>query len=266
MAVNQDELERDIQSAEREFLVEGLIDDEEDVAGATDEDDVEFDEQLELAGEITLRTGSASSDEEVVDFLAGGCGCKKLCNGPCSQGLSAEDVSNYRLAICELESSEVDLAILAQLHAGMNTNTRGSARPGIRQRVTFQYAFKGQPVCREMFLFLHRISRTRLYNLVKHLCTNGVVPRTHGNKGKMPKHSMKFHEITRVVDFIKCYADIHAVPLPGRLPKHQDYRVMKLPSDVSKATVYRDYVTASEALRDKEEEVCIISYRQFHRL
>ena len=74
---------------------------------------------------------------------------------------------------------------------------------------------------------------------------------------------MKFDEITQVVDFIKCYADTHAVPLPGRLPKHQDYRVMKLPSDVSKATVYHDYVTASEALRDKGEEVRIISYRQF---
>ena len=92
------------------------------------------------------------------------------------------------------------------------------------------------------------------------------MPRTHGNKWKMPKHAMKFNEITRVVDFIKCYADIHAVPLPGRLPKHQDYRVMKLPSDVSKATVYRDYVTASEALRDEGEEVRIISYRQFRRL
>lgn len=272
MAEKEDELDRDIQSAEREFLLEGLTDDEEDDAGATDgEDDVEFDEQLEVAGEITLRTGTASSDEEVADFLAGGCGCKKLANGQCSLGLSAEDVSNYRLAICELDSSEVDVAILAQLHAGMNTgelltNTRGRARPGIRQRVTFQYTFKGQPICREMFLFLHRISRTRLYNLVKHLCTNGVVPRTHGNKGKLPKHSMKYHEITRVVDFIKCYADIHAVPLPGRLPKHQDYRVMKLPSDVSKATVYRDYVTASEGLRDEGEQVRIISYRQFRRL
>ena len=171
MAVNQDELERDILSAERECLVEALTDDEDDDAGApTEEGDIEFDEQLELAGEITLCTGSASSDDEVVDFLANGCRCTKLSNGPCSQGLSAEDVSNYRLAISELESSEVDLAILAQLHAGMNagevlTNTRGSARPGIHQRVTFQYAFKGQPICREMFLFLHRISRTRLYNL-----------------------------------------------------------------------------------------------------
>lgn len=268
----QDQLERDIQSAEREYLAEApLTDDENDDDGVTDEDDVEFDEQLELAGEITLHTGTASSDDEVVDFLANGCGCTKLSNGPCSQGLSAEDVTNYRLAIIELESSEVDLVIMAQLHAGMNagellTNTRGSARPGIRQRVTFQYTFKGQPICREMFLFLHRISRTRLYNLVKHLCANGLVPRIHGNKGKLPKHAMKFDQITRVVDFIKRYADTHAVPLPGRLPKHQDYRVMKLPSDVSKATVYRDYVTASEALRDEGEEVRIISYRQFRRL
>ena len=105
-----------------------------------------------------------------------------------------------------------------------------------------------------------------MYNLVKHLCVNGVVPCTHGNKGKMPKHAMKFDEITRVVDFIKCYTDVHAVPLPGRLPKHHDYHVMKLPSDVSKATVYCDYVTASEALRDKGKEVCITSYRQFRHL
>ena len=99
MAFSQDELERDIQSAEREVLVEALIDDEIDDAGTTDEDDIEFDEQLEIAGEIILRTGSASSDDEVVDFLANGCGCTKLTNGPCSKGLSAEDVSNYRLAI-----------------------------------------------------------------------------------------------------------------------------------------------------------------------
>ena len=67
------------------------------------------------------------------------------------------------------------------------------------QHVTFQYAFKGQPICWEMFLFLYRISRTRLYN---HLCVNGVVSRTHGNKEKMSKHAMKFEEITWVVDYV----------------------------------------------------------------
>ena len=226
-----------------------------------------FEEELELVCEIMVRT-DGYTEEEVGDFFRRGCGCKSY---SCTLTLSPEDVSQYRLAVSELERSELDLIILAQLHAGMNagnllTNTRGTARPDVRQRVMFQYLFKGMPICREMFLFLHRISRTRLYNLVEHLSTNGVIPRTHGNTGKKPKHACSFQEIQRVVDFIKCYADVHAVPLPGRLPKHQDYRVMKLPSDVSKASIYRDYCVASAALNENGENVRIISYRQFCRL
>ena len=85
-------LDRDIELAEREFLEETLIDDEENDDGITDDDDHEFDTQLELAGEITLRTGSASSDE-VVDFLTNGCGCTKRFNDSCSGGLTAEIVT-----------------------------------------------------------------------------------------------------------------------------------------------------------------------------
>ena len=49
-------LDRDIELAECEFLEETLIDDEENDDGITDDDDHEFDTQLELAGETTLRT------------------------------------------------------------------------------------------------------------------------------------------------------------------------------------------------------------------
>ena len=52
--------------------------------------DEEFDEQLELAGEITLHTGGASSNEEVSAYLANGCGCRKLGDCPCSNRLSAD--------------------------------------------------------------------------------------------------------------------------------------------------------------------------------
>ena len=57
MAVTQEELERDILSTEREFFDEAPTDDEckVDDTGVTDEDDIKFDEQLELAGEITLQ-------------------------------------------------------------------------------------------------------------------------------------------------------------------------------------------------------------------
>lgn len=85
------------------------------------------------------------------------------------------------------------------------TNTRVSARRGIRQKVTFQYAFKEMPIYREMFFSFipHRISRTRLYNLVKHLYTNGIVPHTHGNKD--------LQELPEVI------------PPPGILPEGQKY-------------------------------------------
>ena len=43
-----------------------LIDDEQNDDEITDHDDHEFHTQLELAGEITLGTGSASSDEDVI--------------------------------------------------------------------------------------------------------------------------------------------------------------------------------------------------------
>ena len=49
-------LDRDVELAEREFLEETLFDDEENDDGITDDDDYEFDTQLELAGETTLRT------------------------------------------------------------------------------------------------------------------------------------------------------------------------------------------------------------------
>ena len=86
--------------------------------------------------------GSASSDEEVFDFLANVCGCTKYFDGPCSGGLTVEIVTDYHLAITELDSSELNLADVAQLHAGMNngellTNTRNSARPGFVKMLPF---------------------------------------------------------------------------------------------------------------------------------
>ena len=96
--------------------------------------------------------------------------------------------------------------------------------------------------------------------------SNGLVARTHGNKGKMPKNACEVADVKTVVDFIKCYADVHAVPLPGRLPKHQDYRVMKLPSDVTKSFVYRAYSEGLQALHQSGEHAHSVSYRQFCRL
>jgi len=248
-----DQLEAEFTEAEDEFMGDSRV-----------EGDPESDS---FADVIIQEQPQAPVDDEVSEFLARGCGCQKYNGRACSAAFSCEEVTAYRFDIAELDRSELDMAILAQLHAGMNaddllTNTRGSTRPEVRQCVTFTYLFKGKLICRDMFAFLHNISRTRLYNTAEHLTTNGLKPRVHGNKGRMPKHACTHEDVSHVVTFIKSFADAHAVPLPGRLPKHQDYRVMKLPSDVTKATVYSSYCHGLRILN----EIRILSYRQFCRL
>lgn len=148
---NGELLSRDIQQSEQEFLDETVTDNEDSDEGERN-DDCDFNDELEVAAEVIVNTSCCSIDEEVMEMLSRTCGCTKRNGGPCSRELTSEDVSEYRLAITELSSSELDIAILAQLHAGMNvgellTNSRGVCRPDTRQRVTFQYAFKGKPIC-----------------------------------------------------------------------------------------------------------------------
>lgn len=259
------QLDTEIQEAEEEFMNDSrVVEDGEDYA---DSDESGSDPFVNLGSQTFTYDGDVEDD--VSEYLFLGCGCQKDDGKPCSTYFSGAEVTAYRYDIAELDKVELDMTLLAQLHAGMNsgdnllTNTRGSTRPKTRQRVTFTYMFKGKHVCREMFCFLHNISRTRLYNLTEHLLTTGFKPRVHGNKGRKPKHACQHEDITRVVDFIRTYADVHAVPLPGRLPKHQDYRVMKLPSDVNKKTVYLAYCSGLEEL---DGQLRTISYRQFCRL
>ena len=115
-------------------------------------------------------------DDDVSEFLACGCGCQKYDGKSCSAAFSCEEVMAYRYDIAELDRRDLDMAVLAQLHAGMNadslhTNTRDSARPQEHQLVTFTYIYKGRHICQEMFTFLHNICQTRLYNIVEHLIT-----------------------------------------------------------------------------------------------
>ena len=73
-----------------------------------------------------------------------------------------------------------------------------------------------------------------------------------------------FGEKERAVVFINNYADVHAMPLPGCLPKYNDFRVTLLPSDVTKWKVYDEYVVASQEIQAAQEvQVCIFGYREF---
>ncbi len=70
----------------------------------------------------------------------------------------------------------------------------------------------------------------------------------HGNRKRKPWNAARFEDKERALTFITNYADVHALPLPGRLPRFKDYNVMLLPSETTKASVYREYVSCSEEL------------------
>ena len=48
-------------------------------------------------------------------------------------------------------------------------------------------------------------------------------------------------QVQEVIQFIDNMSDSHSMPLPGHLPYHKDTRALLLPTDMTKAKVYREY-------------------------
>ena len=47
--------------------------------------------------------------------------------------------------------------------------------------------------------------------------------RIHGNTGRKPAIALTHDDLSRVITFIKNYAEVHAILLPGRIPGLKDY-------------------------------------------
>lgn len=89
----------------------------------------------------------------------------------------------------------------------------------------------------------------------------------HGNLKQKPWNAAKFEDKENAVKFIKNYAEVNALPLPGRMPLFNDYNIMLLPSDTTKASVYRKYVTSTKELHNNSGKfVRCFGYREFCRL
>ena len=163
----------------------------------------------------------------------------------------------------------LDLVVLGQIAAGLfgaelQGNTRGVHAKYDRERTYSAFRFHGQPICLKMFRFLHTIGTKRYSNLLKHYRSHGVSSRVHGNEKSQLWNAAVYADKERAITFIKSYADVHAMPLPGKLPKHQDYKVMLLPSNVARL---HEYCTASQELTNPEGgQIQIFGYCEFCRL
>ena len=98
--------------------------------------------------------------------LQNGCGCSHTSKGgQCSRQFSKEAVLFNVNNCLELSRGELDLVILANIQASTSFETTGEKRKQ-SPRCTFLYL--NPPVCKDMFLYLHRISYSRCHPLKEH--------------------------------------------------------------------------------------------------
>ena len=202
------------------------------------------------------------AEEVVVHEYFNGSPCCALGSkkGPCWTRAGKERFLHARQESLDLEKKELDLVVLATLRASRSLPNDPSVSHEVA-RAPIKYHYGGMPICKSAFLFIHAIGSRRLKNLISHYDENALSVRMHGNARKRPHNQTETEEVEKIKAFIEQFADNHAMPLPGRLPTHKDYRVMLLPSDMSKIAVYRFYVRACES-----EQVRCISRRTFENI
>ena len=206
----------------------------------------------------------------IESFLRKGCGCT-LASGFCSRGFTADHITCVRAQCSELTRDELDVALLGQLSAFMNTSdqtvhsTAHRHSPSSRQHTYMQFWHGGKRVCRNTFLFLHTISRKRLRNLQESLLTNGLTPRCHGNTRRLPPNAISHADTQRVINFLTTHAEANAILLPGRIPGYKRTDVQLLPSSTTKRPVWLLYCASLQSVSVEHQQVAYPTFCKFWR-
>ena len=135
---------------------------------------------------VELRPCDENENRLVTEFMSAGCRCQKQCN----RLFGVDYIRKFRLACLDLSSQELDMIILGQLSAFLNSSL--STAEGTHHSITLRkkkystFYHEGKQICLSMFCFLFTVGRKRMRNLSNHYSHNGLVPRVHGNKNLCP--------------------------------------------------------------------------------
>ncbi|KAJ8306938.1 hypothetical protein KUTeg_015022 [Tegillarca granosa] len=134
-----------------------------------------------------------------------------------------------------MSKEELDVVIKIQLfhhrHDGVNTKKKKHKKKE-RERPRQKYYFGGK-----------RCEQEKV-DAIAHSLEDGLDARSHGNKGKLPKHVLTLNDVKIIKHFLIAYGNKYGLPLPGRLPNYKEHRIILLLSDKSK-DVYYDYIHCS---------------------
>ena len=111
----------------------------------------------------------------------------------------------------------------------------------MQKRIRSPFFYHGKRICRQTFLFLHRIRQQRFYRLLKHYKKNGLSVRMHENKKRIPTSATSPKTIEEVVKFITKVAEDQAFLLPGRVPGFKLINVKLLPSTLTEHSLWKIY-------------------------
>ena len=189
-----------------------------------------------LQHEETPSTPDVSTCE---NFYQRTCGCDKNQGSPCSKLFPLEHFIEMRAHCSLLTKDELDLVLMGFISSSMlDSDAVKDGRhqhPAKRRHITMAYKHHGVEVCKKTFLFLHGIGKDRLQNVKDHYKVEGMQVRINKNTKRSPHHAMSFAAIKYVVNFLTNYAEVNAIPLPGRIPGYKREDIKLLPSNRSKA-------------------------------
>ena len=101
-------------------------------------------------------------------------------------------------------------------------------------------------MCKKLFMLVYDIGRDALRNITVHVKQHGATPRTHGNKGRIPKHALKYEDVRKVVQFIINYADEYGLPQPAAPRGRDNIAPIYIPAGTTKAMVHSSYRESCE--------------------
>ena len=70
------------------------------------------------------------------------------------------------------------------------------------------YMYRGLPVCKQTFCFIHSVGEKRLPVLKNHLNVEYVNERLHGNTKRVPVNATMYEQTEKLKSFIKNYANV----------------------------------------------------------
>ena len=177
---------------------EAVIDEEEEEPGQTSvTDDVNararrFLENNQSSDNDTDDDASASvasndPDLEKIHALkSSGCGCHRHCMSRFSEA----DIYSHVLSIREMQRSEKEMYTMSSFTDSIDKGATKRGKKG--QRESHEFTFRGNRVCKRIFMLLFDIGKQSLQSLMKHVGENGVIPRIHGNTNRRPSKSLQF--------------------------------------------------------------------------